>query len=140
MSSTMDMPWVNDLEPSPSLAGAQTLTDITRNVAKTLGVPMSSDLADLVKQHATCEVNYNGESNTLVGTHHAVWLPDGSGSLTEPVFNADTALEVAQIAVTAWWSERLPAKERMRLQREWEDDLLRETREIVKDDGKSADD
>lgn len=129
MSSTMDnAPWLDDLKPSPSLAGSQTLTDITRNVARVLGVPMSSDLADMVRQHAQCEVNYHGEASTLVGVHHILWLPDGSGSLTEPVFNADTALEIAQISVVDWHQKSLPANERMKAQAEFEamlvDDLL----------------
>ena len=119
-------PWLNDLEPSLSLAGAQTLTDVVRNVARVLGVPMSSDLADMVRSHAQCEVSYHGEAQTVVGVHHAVWLPDGSGSITEPVFTAETALEVAQIAVVDCWQQHLPAEERMRQQEAFEAALMEE--------------
>lgn len=125
MSSTMDrMPWLRDLEPSPSLAGAQTLTAITRNVARAHGVQMSSDLADMVRGHANCEVSYNGERTTIVGMSHVLWLPDGSGSLTEPVFSAETALEVAQIAITDRWHAHLPAAERLKAQEEFEASLM----------------
>ena len=116
------------------------MTDIVRACAQTLGVPMSSDLADRVKRHAMCEVSYHGEEKTVVGMHHTVWLPDGSGSLPEPIFTANNALEVAQLVVVAVNHERLPAEERMRREHEWEERLVEESMELARERDQAPED